>query len=48
VAAGSARFGHYWWEIDLGYLAIRLFLRLGLAKRAHVVPLAAVRSKLIG
>ncbi|NEO66384.1 MAG: acyl-CoA desaturase, partial [Moorea sp. SIO4G2] len=27
----SARFGHYWWQLDLGWLFILLLQRLGLA-----------------
>lgn len=41
----SARMGHAWWELDLGWLAIRLFERIGLVwnVQAHGRPDSGVK-----
>lgn len=39
VAAGSARFGHKWWQLDIGYLVIKTCCLLGLAKSPRPLPL---------
>ena len=44
AAAGSARFGHRWWQVDLGYALIRLFVFVGLAEQPRPPPLDAIRS----
>jgi stearoyl-CoA desaturase (Delta-9 desaturase) len=38
VAAGSARFGIEWWQLDIGYLVIRCCELAGLAHRVRVIP----------
>jgi stearoyl-CoA desaturase (delta-9 desaturase) len=46
AAPTSARLGHRWWEIDLGWWAIAVFKRLGLARvRLERVVLAAPRAQ---
>jgi len=45
AAAGSARFGIEWWQIDLGYLFIRCLEIAGLANRVRVTPAQALLSR---
>jgi len=42
--AASARLGFYWWELDLGYLGIKLLAKLGLVRDVRTPPQAILRQ----
>jgi sn-1 stearoyl-lipid 9-desaturase len=42
---GSARHGHNWWEIDVGWLTIRGLMALGLATKVVLPPPSAARGR---
>ena len=41
----SARHGHKWWEFDVGWLTIRLMMRLGLATNVILPPPSATGAR---
>lgn len=42
--ASSARLGFYWWELDLGYLGLKLLGKLGLVWNLRTPPQAVLRE----
>ncbi len=44
----SARHGHRWWELDIGWLTIRLLMMLGLATKIVLPPPSATGSRSSG
>ena len=42
--AASARLGFYWWQLDLGYLGLRLLEKIGLVQELKTPPDAVLRE----
>jgi len=45
IAPASARFGHTWWQLDIGYIFIGACCLLGLARRPRPLPLKFLAAK---